>query len=181
MKLPAGRERLLVAGALALVVLVVFAWSQRSLSQAESQFAVIREGGERTVALAREVVRLQAAPARALEIAPQDLNPAAMVAEAAARSGVPASAVKRIETLPPRPLGRGDAATVETNLTLDGLSMKQAVELLLYIQKNHPAWSVRSLRLMANSADKSLWNVNCTLVTTLYTPGLPKEPVNEPR
>ena len=63
MKLPAGRERLVVAGALALAVLAVFAWSQRRLGQAEAQFAVIREGGERSAALAREVVRLQAAPA----------------------------------------------------------------------------------------------------------------------
>lgn len=150
------------------LALVLLGVTGHYLAVTRHQHAAMEEGLRRAVPLAQSIVRLRQVPATAYEAA-EDLNPAAMIADAAREVQIPKESVQRIETLPPRPISGSEFSTLETRLSLGGVTLRQAVSLLADIQRRHSQWTVSQLRLLAASNDT--WNVQCALVAVLYTPG----------
>ena len=159
-----------VAGFIALAGLNIWAYSEwadqyDAAANSATALAECRATADQ-IALLRERPVL----AGAREMGSSEITP--RIEKAALAAGLSATDLVRISPEPARRLGESPYREQSTEVVVEGVSLRQSVELLHAITNGQPGLRVKEIRLSAPQAadTRDRWTLEATLAALIYSP-----------
>lgn len=172
---PLGRAILWVAGLAVPAAVLLF--SAQYLANQKSAALSAERALEECKSLAGEIRSARSTASPAASEPARQVAFTRQAADAAAAAGIPASAIERIEHEPARRSDSGQFLEKPSRVSLQSVTLRQAMTFVTGIARPEAAIRVSRLRLLAprDAANSNTWNAEMTFVT-LWPDAPPSNP-----